>query len=84
MKKLLFLTLLFPSILLGQKFKIEKSHLIIPSKQIVRVDYPLYNGYSVKIWNKSNFEIDVSTHNRNTDSLSKNLVIEKKAVSKLL
>ena len=79
MKKLLFLALLFPSIFLGQKFKIEKSHLIIPSKQIVRVDYPLYKGYSVKIWNKSNFDIDVSTHNRNTDSLSKDLVVEKKS-----
>jgi len=77
MKKILLLAFLSSSLVIGQKIKIEKSHLIIPPKQIVKIDYPLYKGYNVKIWNKSKFDIDVSAHDRNTDSLSKAFGLKK-------
>jgi hypothetical protein len=63
-----FFFLLF-SLAFGQKG--ERSQLIIPPKQIVQINYPLYQGFNVKIWNKSKFDLGVSARERKTDSLVK-------------
>ena len=69
MNKLVLLFFLIGSLTFGQSA--ERSQLIIPSKQIVQIDYPLYQGFNVKIWNKSKFELGVSARNKKTDSLVK-------------
>jgi len=77
MKKTLFLFLFSFSVLLGQNNKVEKSTLIIPPKQIVRIDYPLYQGFNVKLWNRSKFDLGISTRDRKTDSLRKGFGLAK-------
>ena len=64
----LFFFLLF-SLAFGQKG--ERSKLILPPKQIVQINYPLYQGFNVKIWNKSKFDLGVSAREQKTDSLVK-------------
>ena len=39
--------------------KVTRSQLIIPPKQIVQIDYPLYKGFNVKIWNHSKFLVGI-------------------------
>jgi len=51
--------------------KAERSQLILPPKQIVQINYPLYQGFNVKIWNKSKFDLGVSAREQKTDSLVK-------------
>jgi len=69
MNKLVLLFFLIGSLTFGQSA--ERSQLIIPAKQIVQIDYPLYQGFNVKIWNKSKFELGVSARNKKTDTLVK-------------
>lgn len=69
MNKLVLFFFLIGSLTFGQSA--ERSQLIIPAKQIVQIDYPLYQGFNVKIWNKSKFELGVSARNKKTDSLVK-------------
>ena len=71
MKKTLFLFLFTLSALFGQKNKVEKSTIIIPPKQIIRIDYPLYQRFNVKLWNRSKFDLGISARDRKTDSLYK-------------
>ena len=75
MKRFVFHFLIFSTFTFGQK--VERSQLIIPPKQIVQVDYPLYKGFNVKIWNKSKFDVGVSARERKTDSLCKGFGLEK-------
>lgn len=75
MKKTAILFFLITSIVFGQK--IQRSKLIIPPKQIVQIDYPLYKGFNVKVWNKSKLDIRVSARVRHTDSLLKDFSLEK-------
>lgn len=75
MKRLVFLFLILSAFAFGQK--VERSQLIIPPKQIVQIDYPLYKGFNVKIWNKSKFDLGVSARDRKTDSLRKGFGLEK-------
>ena len=46
-----------------------RSQLIIPPKQIVQIDYPLYKGFNVKIWNHSKFLVGISSRDKETDSV---------------
>ena len=71
MKKTLFLFLFTLSALFGQNNKVEKSTIIIPPKQIIRIDYPLYQRFNVKLWNRSKFDLGISARDRKTDSLRK-------------
>ena len=71
MKKTLFLFLFTLSALFGQNNKVEKSTIIIPPKQIIRIDYPLYQRFNVKLWNRSKFDLGISARDRKTDSLYK-------------
>ena len=48
-----------------------RSQLIIPPKQIVEIDYPLYKGFNVKIWNHSKFLVGISSRDKETDSVRK-------------
>ena len=57
------------SLAFGQKA--ERSQLILPPKQIVQINYPLYPEFNVKIWNKSKFDLGVSAREQKTDSLVK-------------
>tara|TARA_B110000444_G_scaffold146634_1_gene137062 strand:+ start:183 stop:758 length:576 start_codon:yes stop_codon:yes gene_type:complete len=61
----------------------ERSQIIIPPKQIVQINYPMFKGFYVKIWNKSKLEILVSSRVRDTDSLLKSLILEKGSSSVL-
>ena len=79
MKKTLFLFLFYFSVLLGQNNKVEKSILIIPPKQIIRIDYPLYQGFNVKLWNRSRFDLGISVRDRKTDSMRKDFGLAKGA-----
>ena len=68
----------------GQTKKLlPKSTLIIPPKQVVRVDYPYMKGFSVKLWNKSKFELGVSARNHDNDSLKKGFGLNKGAFATL-
>jgi hypothetical protein len=49
----------------------NRSQLIIPPKQIVQIDYPLYRGFNVKIWNQSKFLVGISSRDKETDSVHK-------------
>ena len=71
MKKTLFLFLFTLSALFGQNNKVEKSTIIIPPKQIIRIDYPLYQRFNVKLRNRSKFDLGISARDRKTDSLRK-------------
>ena len=48
-----------------------RSQLIIPPKQIVQIDYPLYKGFNVRIWNQSKFLVGFSSRDKETDSVHK-------------
>ncbi len=67
------------SFVYGQKD--ERSKLLIPPKQIIRIDYPLFKDFKVKIWNKSRLDIQVSSRSRKTDSLNSSLILEKNSIS---
>jgi hypothetical protein len=69
MNKISLFFFLLVSLAFGQKG--ERSQLILPPKQIVQINYPLYQGFNVKIWNKSKFDLGVSARERKTDSLVK-------------
>jgi|TARA_B110000285_G_scaffold43194_1_gene48006 hypothetical protein len=84
MKKIIFIFFLYSSLVLGQKGFLERSRLIIPPKQIIRIDYPVFSGYEVKIWNKSKFALGVSTLNRVTDSVIKSFELIKGKTAELI
>ena len=69
MNKISLFFFLLVSLAFGQKG--ERAQLILPPKQIVQINYPLYQGFNVKIWNKSKFDLGVSARERKTDSLVK-------------
>ena len=69
MNKISLFFFLLVSLAFGQKG--ERSQLILPPKQIVQINYPLYQGFNVKIWNKSKFDLGVSAREQKTDSLVK-------------
>ena len=77
--KLLFVILMICSISLQAQTKktFPKSTLIIPPKQVVRIEYPYMKGFTVKLWNKSKFELGVSAREHHTDSLSKGFGLNK-------
>ena len=53
-----------------------RSQLIIPPKQIVQIDYPLYKGFNVKIWNHSKFLVGISSRDKETDSVHKSFELK--------
>ena len=57
--------------------KANRSELIIPPKQVVQIDYPLYQGFNVKIWNQSKYVIGVSARDKQTDSIRKSFGLDK-------
>ncbi len=69
MNKISLFFFLLVSLAFGQKG--ERSQLVLPPKQIVQINYPLYQGFNVKIWNKSKFDLGVSAREQKTDSLVK-------------
>ena len=75
MKKILLLIFLNFLFVFGQKP--EFSELILPPKQIVRIDYPLLKAFKIKVYNKSKFFLGISLLSRNKDSLRKNFSLEK-------
>lgn len=75
MKKILSLIFLNFLFVFGQKP--EFSELIIPPKQIVRLDYPLLKTFKIKIYNKSKYILEISLLNREKDSLNENFSLEK-------
>ena len=75
MKRILFISLFAPVLIFSQR--IEVSKILIPPKQIVQINYPLFRYYNLKIWNKSKFDLTVSTHNYKNDSIFKKFVMEK-------
>ena len=79
MKKIAILFFLKFSFVNGQTD--ERSKLFIPPKQIVRIDYPLYKDFNVKIWNKSRLDIYISSRSQKTDSLNSSLSLEKNSVA---
>tara|TARA_A100001011_G_scaffold259550_1_gene267904 strand:+ start:432 stop:1034 length:603 start_codon:yes stop_codon:yes gene_type:complete len=78
-KKTITLFFLITSFVYGQKD--ERSKLLIPPKQIIRIDYPLFKDFKVKIWNKSRLDIHISSRSRKTDSLNSSLILEKNSIS---
>lgn len=76
MKKLILYFFLSIYFAFGQKD--IRSQLIIPPKQVVQIDYPLFKGFNVKIWNQSKFTVGVSTKDKLTDSILKSFNLEKK------
>jgi len=81
MKKTYFL--LYLSLVFTYGLKGQQSELLIPPKQIVQIDYPLYKGFTVKIWNKSKLDLCVSARDRITDSLQRGFGLEKGSVAEL-
>ena len=75
MNKLVIVCFLAFSAAFGQKE--ARSLLVIPPKQVVQINYPLYKGFNVKIWNESKFVVGVSARDQVTDSLSKALGLKK-------
>ncbi|PWH11501.1 hypothetical protein DEJ39_04215 [Bacteroidetes bacterium SCGC AAA795-G10] len=75
MKKIVLLISFNFLFVFGQKP--ELSELVIPPKQIVRVDYPLFNAFKTKIYNKSKFFLGISLLSREKDSLCENHKLEK-------
>ena len=57
--------------------KEERSQIIIPTKQIIKIDYPLYFGYYLKIWNESKYELEVSARDKKTDSIRESIKLNK-------
>ena len=76
MKKLILYFFLSIYFAFGQKD--IRSQLIIPPKQVVQIDYPLFKGFNLKIWNQSKFTVGVSTKDKLTDSILKSFNLEKK------
>ncbi len=79
MKKTSILLFLIFSFVYGQKN--ERSKLIIPPKQIIRIDYPSLNGFNIKMWNKSKLDINISSRFRKTDSLYLTLSLERNSLA---
>lgn len=79
MKYTILLFVLTTFLSYGQKSKSEKSILIIPPKQVVQIDYPNYKGFTVKMWNKSKFDLGVSAREHTTDSIRKGFGLSKGA-----
>ena len=63
--------------LTAQKQNLERSTIVVPPKQIVKIDYPYYKGFVVKLWNKAKFELGVSAREYDTDSLRKGFGLSK-------
>ncbi len=78
MKHILLLLVLFSTAMTAQG-KWEKSTLVIPPKQVVQIDYPYFKGFTVKLWNKSKFDLGVSARMHETDSLKKGFGLAKGA-----
>ena len=79
-----FLILFFETFVQGQtKKQLPNSTLVIPPKQIVRIDYPHMKGFSVKVWNKSKFELGVSAREHHSDSLYKGFGVGKNEFASL-
>ena len=80
----ILLFLFFGTLVQAQtKKQLPKSTLVIPPKQIVRIDYPFMKGFSVKLWNKSKFELGVSAREHQSDSLYKGFGIDHSAFATL-
>ncbi len=79
MKKIVFLLCLSAFFARGQKQSLPKSTVVIPPKQVVQIDYPYYNGFVVKLWNKGKFDVGVSARDKATDSLRKGFGLAKGA-----
>jgi hypothetical protein len=75
MNKLVIVCFLAFSAAFGQKE--ARSLLVIPPKQVVQINYPLYKGFNVKIWNESKFVVGVSARDQVTDSIVKSFGLEK-------
>ena len=75
MKKILLLISFNLLFAFGQKS--EFSELVIPPKQIVRLDYPLFKTFKIKVYNKSKYVLGISLLNREKDSLNENFSLEK-------
>jgi len=69
------------SIVVGQKT--ERSQLIIPPKQLIQINYPLYQGFMVRVWNKSKFDLVVSARDQETDSTKKDIRVAKASSAQL-
>lgn len=78
MKHILLLLVLFSTAMNAQA-KWEKSTLVIPPKQVVKIDYPYFKGFTIKLWNKSKFDLGVSARSQDTDSLQKGFGLTKGA-----
>lgn len=79
MRYRLLLLVMMTTLCYGQKSKGEKSVLVIPPKQVVQIDYPNYKGFTVKMWNKSKFDLGVSAREHTTDSIKKGFGLSKGA-----
>ncbi len=75
MKKILLLISFNFLFAFGQKS--EFSELVIPPKQIVRLDYPLFKTFKIKVYNKSKYVLGISLLNREKDSFNENFSLEK-------
>lgn len=75
MNKLVIVCFLAISVAFGQKE--ARSQLVIPPKQVVQINYPLYKGFNVKIWNESKFVVGVTARDQVTDSIVKSFGLEK-------
>lgn len=75
MKRNLLIILFTPLLIYSQR--IETSKILIPPKQFFLVSYPLSTNYNLKIWNKSKFDLTISTHEQKTDSIIKKFIMEK-------
>ena len=75
MKKTLILFLITTAIAFAQKE--ERSSLLIPPKQTEHIDYPLYQGFNVKIWNTSKFELGIASRDKRTDSVQQRRSLDK-------
>ena len=69
MWKYILICFFFYNFTYGQQGSKERSQLLIPPKQVVKIDYLFHKGFTVKVWNKSKFELGISVRNRYTDSL---------------
>ncbi len=75
---LMSLFLCITSMMFAQKEKdLPRSTIIIPPKQVVVINYPLLKGYTIKLWNESNFDVEVSARNQETDSIYKSISVAK-------
>ena len=75
MKKILALFYLVSLTAVAQKA--NRSELIIPPKQVVQIDYPLYQGFNLKIWNQYKYVVGVSARDKQTDTVQKSFGLDK-------